>query len=219
MIDRWIQRRPIGLVLDETQIARGQERAGLHSMSAHLELQLRRQIGLGDLIARRDFNVISAAWGEGRNIEMMQKLRIPVFVLRKDGLGDFAFGARYHRDAGGIRHLERPGQLYAALIVAGDGGLISGQAATEEHRFARQEGMSWTEFRSVFELMQRNAIHRKRGGRRKGCPQKCDSEPGRQPAAATYLGPGSGMSTVESVSMRSGISTHTNFSVPGSLPS
>ena len=76
-----------------------------------------------------------------------------------------------------------------------------------------------TQLRSVFELMQRNAVDRKRGGSRKGCPQKCDPEPGRQPVEANYLGPGRGMSTVESVSMRSGISTHTNFSVPGSLPS
>ena len=79
--------------------------------------------------------------------------------------------------------------------------------------------MRRTQFRPVFELMLRDTIDRKRGESRMSCPQKCDAEQTRQTAAADYLGPGKGKSTVESVSMRSGISTHTNFSVPGSPPS
>ena len=36
--------------------------------------------------------------------------------------------------------------------------------------------MTWAQFRSVFELMQRNAVDRKRGGSWKGRPQECGAE-------------------------------------------
>ena len=75
-----------------------------------------------------------------------------------------------------------------------------------------------TQFRSIFELMQRNAVDRECSGGWEGRTHKYDAQQCREQRAADYLGPGMGKLTVESVSMRSGMSTHTKFSVPGSAP-
>ena len=166
MIHGGIEWRSVGLVFDEAQIARRQRGAGLDRMAPHLEIQLRRQLGLGHFIPRRDFDVISAAGSKRRNIEMLQKLRVPILVLRRDRLGDFAAALAHQRNTGGIGHLDLPGKLDAALLVSRDRGLITGQAAAEEHGFAGQEHVIRRQHRSVFELMQRDALHRKRRGSR-----------------------------------------------------
>src|SRR5439155_25404727 len=105
-------------------------------VAADLEVQLRREIGLGHLIARGDLHVVSAARRKRRNIKMMQKFRVPVFVLPRYRLGNLTCGVGNQRNTVRIGHLHLPGKLYAALLVSGGGDLVTAKLAAEEYGFA-----------------------------------------------------------------------------------